>query len=226
MLEIEIFSDAICPWCFIGKRRLDAALKLPENPSMTDPEVSLRWRPYLLYPNLPPEGVDRGELLRRRYGPRGDKGRVPATILAEAEAEGIGLRYELIQRTPNTLPAHRLVEWVYLHRGWRSQHELVETLFLAYFCQGLDVGNPAVLRELAQPYGPNSEQLDGVLNGSGEVGTDLNAETHRQLERATDLGVSGVPGYVMGGSYLLPGAQSVETMQAIIKRAKVKFATH
>ena len=195
--------------------------KAAGNPSITDPEVSLRWRPYLLYPNLPPEGVDRGELLRRRYGPRGDKGRVPATILAEAEAEGIGLRYDLIQRTPNTLPAHRLVEWVYLHQGWRSQHELVETLFLAYFCQGLMWVTPAVLRELAQPYGLNSEQLDGVLNGSGEVGTHLNAQTHRQLERAKDLGVSGVPGYVMGGSYHCLGPRALKPCKRLFSGRKL-----
>ena len=82
MLEIEIFSDAICPWCFIGKRRLDAALRLSGTGDAMDADVRLRWRPYLLYPNLPTEGVDRGEMLRARYGPRGDKGRVPVTILA------------------------------------------------------------------------------------------------------------------------------------------------
>jgi predicted DsbA family dithiol-disulfide isomerase len=225
MLEIEIFSDAICPWCFIGKRRLDAALRQAENSDVMDPEVRLRWRPYLLYPNLPVEGVDRGELLRRRYGPRGDKGRVPGTILAEAEAEGIALRYDLIQRTPNTRAAHRLVEWVFQHRSWQEQHALIENLFQAYFCQGLDVGDSAVLKDIATPLDLNQEAQEAVFNGQGEGGVSLDAEIDKQLQRAIDLGVSGVPGYVMGGGYLLPGAQSRETMQAIIQRAKIKFAT-
>ncbi len=225
MLEIEIFSDAICPWCFIGKRRLDAALKQLGTGDVMDADVRLRWRPYLLYPNLPAEGVDRGELLRARYGPRGDKARVPGTILAEAEAEGIVLRYDLIERTPNTRAAHRLVEWTYQHRGWQQQHDLVEHLFQAYFCLGLDVGDRSVLKDIAAPLDLNAEAQEGIFSGLGEVGAALDAEVDEQLQRATELGVSGVPGYVMGGGYLLPGAQSVETMQAIILRAKTKFAS-
>ena len=225
MLEIEIFSDAICPWCFIGKRRLDAALRLSGTGDAMDADVRLRWRPYLLYPNLPTEGMDRGEMLRARYGPRGDKGRVPGTILAEAEAEGIAMRYDLIQRTPNTRAAHRLVEWAYQHLGWQQQHELVENLFQAYFCAGLDIGDRSVLKDIAAPLDLNAEAQEGVFAGLGEVGAALDAEVDEQLQRAIELGVSGVPGYVMGGGYLLPGAQSVETMQAIILRAKTKFAS-
>jgi predicted DsbA family dithiol-disulfide isomerase len=145
--------------------------------------------------------------------------------LAEAEAEGIALRYDLIQRTPNTRAAHRLVEWAYQHRGWQQQHELVENLFHAYFCAGLDVGDRSVLKDIAAPLDLNAEAQEGVFAGLGEVGAALDAEVDEQLQRAIELGVSGVPGYVMGGGYLLPGAQSVETMQAIILRAKTKFAS-
>ena len=225
MLEIEIFSDAICPWCFIGKRRLEKAVKRLGANNEFDPEVRLRWRPYLLYPNLPIEGIDRNELLRRRYGPRGDKGRVPAAILAEAAAENIGLRYDLIERTPNTRAAHRLVEWVYVEGGWQAQHAVVETLFQAYFCLGQDVGDADVLSGLAKPFGLTESVKDCVLNGEGRLGAELDAEIDAQLERGLDLGVSGVPGYVMGGSYLLPGAQDTETMQAIIQRAKIRFSS-
>ena len=225
MLEIEIFSDAICPWCFIGKRRLEKALESSIAEHEFDPEVRLRWRPYLLYPNLPIEGIDRDELLRRRYGPRGDKGRVPAAILAEAAAENIELRYDLVQRTPNTRAAHRLVEWVYEEGGWQAQHALVEKLFQAYFCRGEDVGDAAALYELAKPFGLTERVKDAVLAGEGRLGAELDAELDSQLERSLELGISGVPGYVMGGGYLLPGAQSVETMHAIIQRAKAKFSS-
>lgn len=225
MLEIEIFSDAICPWCFIGKRRLESALRAATPDGQLDPQVTLRWRPYLLYPNAPVEGVDRADMLRRRYGPRGDKGRVPALILAEAASEQIELRYDLIKRTPNTRAAHRLLEWVYAHCGWRAQHEMAEILFQAYFCLGRDVGDPTVLGALAEPFGFSADATDGVLHGSGEQGAQYDADLNQQLERGLELGVSGVPGYVMAGGYLLPGAQSVDTMLAIIQRAKVKFGT-
>jgi len=225
MLEIEIFSDAICPWCFIGKRRLEKAIESSGAENGFDPEIRLRWRPYLLYPNLPIEGIDRNEMLRRRYGPRGDKGRVPAAILAEAAAENIELRYDLIDQTPNTRAAHRLVEWVYEESGWQAQHAMVETLFQAYFCLGQDVGDTTVLYELAKPFGLTQSEKDEVLAGEGRLGAALDAELDTQLERGLDLGVSGVPGYVMGGGYLLPGAQSVDTMQAIVQRAKTKFSS-
>ena len=225
MLEIEIFSDAICPWCFIGKRRLEAALSVENDAAKLDAEVRLRWRPYLLYPNMPLMGVDRGELLRRRYGPRGDKSRVPANIVAEAESENIELRYELINRTPNTRAAHRLVEFAYQDQGWQGQHELVESLFQAYFCQGQDVGDETVLIELAVKQGLSAAAAKDVLSDQGKRRGQLEQELDIQLARATELGVSGVPGYVMGGAYLLPGAQSAETMHAIIARAKTKFSS-
>ena len=224
MLEIEIFSDAICPWCFIGKRRLESAITTADAKDGFDPEVRLRWRPYLLYPNIPAEGVDRDELLRRRYGPRGDRGRVPAAILTEAAVENIELRYDLIERTPNTRTAHRLVEWVYAEHGWQAQHALVEALFQAYFCLGQDIGDAELLYELAKPHGLTESAKDSVLMAKGTIGAALDAELDKQLQRGMELGVAGVPGYVMGGAYLLPGAQSVETMQAIIQRAKTKFS--
>lgn len=225
MLEIEIFSDAICPWCYIGKRRLEAAMGGGPNGNGLDPDIQLRWRPYLLYPRMPLEGLDRGELLRRRYGPRGDKARVPASILAEAESEGISLRYDLIERTPNTRAAHRLLEWVYLQKGWQVQHQLVETLFQAYFSRGLDLGDLGVLEAMAESHGLSGPDCRSVLTASGALGKSLDQALNEQLDRSLELGVSGVPGYVMGSGYLLPGAQSVETMQAIIARAKTKFST-
>ena len=98
--SVEIFSDVICPWCFIGKRRLDQTLTRLN--AELAAAVRLRWRPYQLYPNLPPEGVNRAELLRQRYGDQADSARVPERIRAEAEEEGIELRFDLIQTTPNT----------------------------------------------------------------------------------------------------------------------------
>ena len=211
MLSIEIFSDVVCPWCFIGKRRLDQVLATD-----VGEDIELRWRPYQLYPNIAAEGVDRGEYLKRRYGDDADRARVPVRISEEAQAEGIELRFDLIERTPNTLLAHRLLEFAYDHG---LQHVLSEALFEAYFCQGRDVGDVDALAEIAGEVGLPS--LDAKAFLLSDAARD---EVHAQLQRAPDLGISGVPGYFLAGSFLLPGAQSVETMSQIISRVKAKVA--
>jgi len=237
MLSIEIFSDAICPWCFIGKRRLDRALA-----SEVGEGVALRWRPFMLYPNAPKEGWDRFEFLQRRYGDNADKGRIPERLRREAEDAGIELRYDLIQRTPNTLMAHRLMDWFYAaSRVSRSdgsldvegtsevadiaaglaQHKVAEVLFQGYFCRGMNVGDVDVLIDLATEAGANS--VDGLraylLSDKGT------SEVHEQLSRAPELDIAGVPGYWLGGRFLLPGAQSEDTIAKVITRAKDRFGS-
>ncbi len=210
MLSIEIFSDVICPWCFIGKRRLDQVLSTELGEG-----VFLRWRPYQLYPQIPLEGVDRREYLERRYGPNADRAGMPARIAEEAAAEGIELRYDLIERTPNTLLAHRLLELGFAHG---CQHELAEALFQAYFCDGRDVGDPDTLVAIAADTGIEAQTAQAYL--TSEAGLD---EVQAQLARAPDVGVSGVPGYYLAESFLLPGAQSADTMTQIIQRVKAKL---
>ena len=213
MLNIEIFSDVICPWCFIGKRRLDKVLNGP-----LGEDVAVRWRPYLLYPNLPDAGMDRAEALARRYGPDPDLGRVPERIAIEAEQEGIALRYDLIARTPNTLLAHRLLEFAY---DTGLQHDLAEALFVAYFCEGVDVGNQDALLAVARGVGLDAGAAKAYLDVGSGVG-----EVQEQLSRAPDVGISGVPGYYLADSFLLPGAQTSEVMGQIIVRVKTKLAQH
>lgn len=210
-MEVEIFSDVVCPWCYIGKQRLDSALQgdLGEG-------ISLRWRPYQLFPGLPVQGLDRGEYLRRRYGEQADPRRGPRRILEEASQEGLKLRYDLIQRMPNTLLAHRLLEHAY---DAGVQHEMAEILFKAYFCEGEDVGEVDVLARLATRAGLDAKTVRELLDGDAY----LEAVT-TQLERAPEVGVSGVPGYLLAGGFLLPGAQTSETMAQIIARAKTRLA--
>ncbi len=213
-MEIEIFSDVVCPWCFIGKRRLDRALAAPggSDEAPLQGEVSLRWRPYQLYPNLPAQGVDRGEYLRRRYGEQADAGKIPQRIRQEAEAEGITLRFDRIRRTPNTLLAHQLLEFAY---SAGLQHELSEALFLAYFCEGVDVGDRDALLEVAAAVGLDAGAAAEYL----QQGTAVE-EVRSQLTRAPEIGVSGVPGYYIANGFLLPGAQTSETMGQIIRRVR------
>ena len=210
-MQIEIFSDVICPWCFIGKKRLDNALV-----SELDEDVVLRWLPYMLYPKLPVEGINRQEFLTRRYGDTADPGRIPERIRIEAEGEGIELRFDLIGRTPNTMLAHRLMEFA--HTLGR-QHDLAERLFQAYFCEGKDVGDIDELVKQGAEIGLPAADISSYL--SGEEGL---AEVTSQLQRAPELGVSGVPGYYLADAFLLPGAQTSETMLQIIRRVRTRIA--
>lgn len=211
MLDIEIFSDVICPWCFIGKKRLDKALA-----TAVGEGVRLRWRPYQLYPQMPVEGLDRAAYLERRYGPNADRARMPERIAQEASAEGVRLRYDLIERTPNTLLAHRLLELGYAEG---CQHQLSEALFQAYFCLGRDVGDAETLVSIACETGIAEQRAREYL--ASDAGLD---EVKTQLARAMDVGVSGVPGYYLANGFLLPGAQTADTMAQIINRVKTKLA--
>ena len=210
MIEIEIFSDVICPWCFIGKARLDAVLRTPVGEG-----VSLLWRPYLLQPQTPPEGLDRVTYLNRRYGAHADAAKAPARILQEARAEGLNLRYDLIERMPNTRLAHLVLSFAYTYG---LQHALAQELFEDYFCRGVDVGELSNLISAASRVGLPTEPLQLYL--SEDRGLE---ELELQLERAVDLGISGVPGYYLADRFLLPGAQDQDTMMQIIQRVKDKL---
>ena len=225
-MKIEIFSDIICPWCFIGKQRLDQVLRgdvdgADKGAGEIGADIELRWRPYLLYPNIPLEGVDRAEMLARRYGDNADPARVPERIRQEAEAEGLELRFDLIKRTPNTLMAHRLMEHAFAEDpSGLKQHELAERLFRAYFCEGVDVGDQSALSQQAERVGLGYQTAYEFLGGGEAVG-----EVEEQLNRAPEIGVSGVPGYYLAEGFLLPGAQTAETMAQIISRVKARLTS-
>ena len=206
-MEIEIFSDVVCPWCYIGKKRLDAVMNTPVGEGVT-----LRWRPHQLYPSLPPEGMDRARYLQARYGAGADRARVPQRIEAEALDVGLKLDFAAIETMPNTFAAHRLLE---MAAAQDVQHHLAEVLFDWYFCCGRDVGDPDVLAEAGESVGLDPTGVRDYLSGS--AGTDAVRE---QLARAADVGVSGVPCYLLAGRFALPGAQAPEVLAQFIERAK------
>ena len=210
-MEIEIFSDVVCPWCYIGKRRLDAVLQTPVGDGVT-----LRWRPYQLRPRLPAEGLDRMEYLRARYGEDADPGHVPQRLAEEAEDAGLTFNFAAMGRMPNTFQAHCLME---LAREGGAQHQLAEALFDAYFNAGKDIGQKATLIEAAEQAGIDGTMAAQYLDGN--AGADA---VRNQLERAQDLGVSGVPSYLLAGRFTLPGAQTPEVMGQFIQRAKERLA--
>ncbi len=206
---IDVVSDVICPWCFLGKRRLDAALAL------VDRDILIRWRPYMLDPSIPPQGVDRQEYMLAKFGAE----RL-ATIhdpLIEAGRElGVPYHFDAITRTPNTLDAHRLIRWAHTVE---RQSQMVERLFMAYWSEGKDIGDRDVLARCAGEAGINAEQIRELLDTEQDV-----AETSAEIAHATSIGVTGVPTFILAQSYALVGAQSPDVLADAIGRVAKEVA--
>ncbi len=209
-VNLEIFSDLICPWCFIGKRRLDRALE-----SMAGEPFTVVWRAYQLYPDLPASGMARADFMRQRYGPQPPSG-VRERIAAEAGRAGVAMDFDGIARMPNTFAAHRLV---HLARREGVQHALVEALFRAYFQQGRDLGDVGVLLDAAAQQGMDRQAVADYL-ASGQGADAVQGE----MDRAADIGVSGVPCFVFAGTFALPGAQEPEVLVRVMERVREKLS--
>lgn len=200
---IDVVSDVICPWCFLGKRRLDAAL------AALDMDVFIRWRPYMLDPSIPPEGLDRQQYMLAKFGP--ERLTTIHEPLIEAGRElDVPYNFDAITRTPNTLDAHRLIRWA--HTVDR-QNEIVERLFMAYWSEGKDVGDRDVLAQCAGESGINAQQIRELLDTPQDV-----EETKVEIRHATDIGVTGVPTFILAQSYALVGAQSPAVLVDAISR--------
>ncbi|MFV2089737.1 MAG: DsbA family oxidoreductase [Pseudomonadales bacterium] len=213
-MNIEIFSDLVCPWCYIGKRRLDLVLQ-----SAAGEGVSVVWRAYQLYPGIAGSGMSRKEFIEKRYGGV-DRNAAAAAgrsqIQIEAEALGIDLDFSRISRMPNTFQGHRLLHKA---REFGVQHELADTLFHAYFELGQDLGSDEVLLEAATHHGMDPDSTRLFLAGDEGV-----RAVQGEIERAANIGVTGVPYFLLAGAFAIPGAQEPEVMGQIIERAKTKLA--
>ncbi len=209
-MQIEIFSDVVCPWCYIGKRRLDAVLATEAGAG-----VQVTWRPFQLYPQLPEEGVDRQVFLEARFGAGADAGRLFQRVRQEAAAAGLDLDFSAIRVAPNTFRAHRLLSWAEFSG---RQHELAEVLFSYYFRQGRDVGDPAELARAAADAGLDAGAAADMLAGEDEVD-----KVRSELALGQAAGVTGVPFFVLGGRFAIPGAQPPEVMSQLISRARERL---
>ncbi|MFK7916319.1 MAG: DsbA family oxidoreductase [Pseudomonadales bacterium] len=212
MLPIEIYSDLICPWCFIGKRRLDRVLAASAVP------VQITWRAFQLRPGLPDDGLDRRQYLAQRYGEAADPGRLPERLAGEAEVENIAFAYERVERVPNTLLGHRLLAAAESVAG-TLQHELADALFRAYFQQGLDVGDAQTLLSIAEAAGMDAQLAQQALTQERWL-TQVQAE----LAAAREHDVSGVPCLIFAGRFSLPGVQADDVMLHFIERAAERLA--
>jgi predicted DsbA family dithiol-disulfide isomerase len=205
-MQIDIVSDTVCPWCFIGKRRLGRALA-------ARPEVAftIHWRPYQLDPTIPREGVDRRAYLQAKFG---DGPRVQAmaeTIRTEGQGESIAFAFDKIVRSPNTLNSHRLIRWA---GGAGVQDAVVERLFLAYFVEGRDIGDAGVLTDIAAEAGLDAALVRELLGG------DADAElVEREAGMANQMGISGVPTFIFDSRLMISGAREPEILLKVIDRA-------
>jgi predicted DsbA family dithiol-disulfide isomerase len=196
-MHIDIVADVICPWCFIGKRRLERAMAL-----RLDLTATLSWRAFELNPDLPSDGIPRELYLSGKFGSSRAAERLHVAISAAGRAEGIEFAFERIRRTPNTLRAHRLI---HLAGAKGRADRVVEALFRAYFLKGLDIGDIDILAKLAARAGLDQEETRQYLMGDAGT-TEVRAEEHR----ARRLGIHAVPYFVLERGYAISGAQEPE----------------
>jgi predicted DsbA family dithiol-disulfide isomerase len=203
MLHIEVYSDIVCPWCHVGKRRLERAL------TMTGKEAGVIWHPFQLNPTMPKDGMDRTAYLEAKFGSLEAFRQLEEHVLAAGAEEGIGFAFDKIARTANTFLAHRLI-WYAGQQG--CQGAIVDSLFKGYFEEGADIGSPSVLIQLADQAGLNAEQFLRSDRGVAEV-KDEEAAGHR-------LGIRGVPYFVVNGTYAMSGAQPPDRFVAAFKQVE------
>ena len=203
MVTLDILSDPICPWCYIGKSGLDRALeRRPDHP------FAVAWHPFQLNPDMPQGGMDRREYLETKFGGKENAVRVYSRIAEAAEAAGLPIDFEAMARTPNTIDAHRLIHWAGLEQ---RQGMVVDRLFKAYFAEGRDIGDRDVLIEISGSTGMDPEMVSRLL-GSDADADDIRARDAHARER----GVTGVPTFIVGNRHALPGAQSADLWERVI----------
>ena len=202
-IAIDVVSDVICPWCFLGKRRLDKAIGL-----LDDVKVDVNWRPFFLDPAIPKAGMSRKDYMEAKFGAERLK-TIHDPLIAAGKEDGVPYNFDKITRTPNTLDAHRLIRWS--HPSGK-QSDVAERLFMAYWNGGLDVGDPGVLVKIAGDAGLDAAAIAQKL----EDGSDADAVT-AEVGQAARMGVNGVPCFILGRKQGLMGAQPPDALADAIR---------
>jgi predicted DsbA family dithiol-disulfide isomerase len=206
-VTIDIVSDVVCPWCYVGKRRLERALGSMELESA--PKII--WRPFQLNPGMPREGMDRKTQRVAKFGSWEAALDRDAMVAQAGAADGIPFAFDKILRTPNTFDSHRLL-WFADRSG--LQDELAEALFAAFFVEGMDIGQTEVLVEVACATGLDRKTVTDFLEGNGGV-----AEVEEEEAHFKNLGINAVPFFIINGRHALSGAQPPGVIAAAIERA-------
>ncbi|TNE41733.1 MAG: DsbA family oxidoreductase [Alphaproteobacteria bacterium] len=209
-MHINIISDTVCPWCYLGKAKFERALEAfrAEHP---EEDVTVTWRPFQLDPSLPKQGVDRKAYYRAKFG---DNPQVRATgerIRDMGSALGITFNFDDIKISPNTLDSHRLIRWA---QSADCQDAVVTALFKAYFEEGRNIGDPEVLAEIAQANGMDGDLVTELLSQNADE--DL---VRKDDMLAREMGVSGVPVFIIDQRFPIQGAQEPDTILHFLNRA-------
>ena len=206
-MQIDFISDTVCPWCFIGKRRLGRAMAM--RPAIS---FDVRFRPYRLDPSVPKGGLEREAYMAAKFGKNGGVEEAQKVIAAEGAKEGIEFDFAAIRRAPNTLDSHRLIRWAALTG---AQDEVVERLFAAYFENGEDIGDIRVLADIADVSGMDGAQVADML----ESDQDLTL-VEREDGLAREMGVTGVPAMIFANKVAVSGAREPEVLTMVIDKAR------
>ena len=207
VMRIDVIADTVCPWCYIGKRRLEKALaRRPGTKAVA------RWRPFLLNPEMPADGIDRTAHLIKKFGSESRVRRVYGAIAEAGQSVEIDFSFERIRRTPSSVNSHLLVRFA---EGAGKADACMEALFLAYFINGHDIGNTDVLLEIGANLGLDGDAFAAYLE-SGE-GVDY---VYEENARAHRLGINGVPSFVFDGRFVTSGAQEPQVLARMIDAAE------
>ncbi|WP_282129954.1 DsbA family oxidoreductase [Roseobacter litoralis] len=201
--KIDIISDPICPWCYIGKAHLDRALA--ENP---DHPFVIEWHPFQLNPEMPRDGMDRRAYLEGKFGGKEGAVRAYAPVVENAKAAGLEIDFEAMKRTPNTIDAHRLIHWAGIEG---RQTAAVSALFKAYFKEGRDIGSAEVLGDIADSIGMDAAVIAKLLKSDADIDDIKTRDAHSR-----SMGVTSVPTFVVAGKHAVPGAQPAELWHKVI----------
>jgi predicted DsbA family dithiol-disulfide isomerase len=204
-VTIDVVSDVVCPWCYVGKHRLEKALAL-----MPQRNFAVFWRPFQLDPTIPKEGMPRQAYLEHKFG-RERLAELHKPLIEIGKAEGIPFAFNRITRSPNTLDAHRLLRWA--HEAGR-QNDMAERLFALYFTEGADIGNRDVLTKAAADVGLDAALVAQLLG----TGADLDPVI-AEINAAQKMGIGGVPTFIIAGRFALSGAHPAETIRKAIEQS-------
>jgi predicted DsbA family dithiol-disulfide isomerase len=207
-VKIDVISDVVCPWCYLGKARLEAALK-----ELPDVQAEISWRPYMLDPSIPRTGVDRKAYMEAKFGAGPRIGQIQEQLKSFGKAVGINYDFDAIKVAPNTMGAHRLIRWA-AQAGPGVQNKVVDLLFKAFFEEGRDIGSAPVLIDIARKAGMDTSIVETLLPTDAEEGGVIG-----EIATAKQLGITGVPCFIIDQKYAVSGAQTPDILADAIKNA-------
>ena len=212
-VTVDVISDVVCPWCFIGQKRLDKAAA-----ATPDVKVDIRWRPYQLDPTIPPQGLDRKQYMLAKFGSEARLKEIHDRIVPLGEADGIDFHFEDIKVAVNTIDAHRLIRWA-ASAGDGVQHRITQALFSANFEKGENISDHDVLARIAGENGMDETVVRSLLASDADVDA-----VRAEIEQAQRMGVTGVPCFLLDGKYAVMGAQDADTLADAIRQVAAKSA--